>query len=54
MLKRLKLTAGKMLSQKAVSDRVKRTDVAQAAAIARFGEEVKYYKRQAAPRTSVS
>lgn len=46
------LAADEVRRQKAVSDRVTRNDSEQQAAIARRRREVKYYERQAVPRST--
>lgn len=52
MLRKLKLTAGQMLRQRAVSDRVTRIDAEKQAATACLQRELKCYKEQDAPRST--
>lgn len=52
VLKELELTARELLGQKAVRDRVTRTDAEQHTATARFQKKGKYYEKQAAPRST--
>lgn len=46
MLKKLELTAGDLLRQKAVRDRLKRSDRKQHAAAARLQSRYKYYEKK--------
>lgn len=52
VLRELKLTAGKMLRQKAVKDRAMRIDAEQQAALSRSQRDVKNYERQAPLRSN--
>lgn len=52
VLKKLELTAGSMLRQKAISDRMRRPDERQQTETARLQSKVKYHEKPASSRST--